>query len=44
MRSLGYPLVVSEMLSARTTSHQCGTVRMGAGFAARGPGRLLPHL
>ncbi|UVK41172.1 GMC family oxidoreductase [Mesorhizobium sp. AR10] len=30
MRSLGYPLVLSEMLGARTTSHQCGTVRMGS--------------
>jgi len=29
MRSLGYPVVLSEMLGPRTTSHQCGTVRMG---------------
>src|SRR5262249_48376884 len=29
MRSLGFPIVVTETLGIRTTSHQCGTVRMG---------------
>jgi len=29
MKRLGFPLVVTEMLGAKTTSHQCGTVRMG---------------
>lgn len=39
MRSLGFPVVVTESLDARVTSHQCGTVRMGVdpGAAALDP-------
>jgi choline dehydrogenase-like flavoprotein len=29
MRRLGFPLIMTETLGAKTTSHQCGTVRMG---------------
>ncbi|HWU00602.1 MAG TPA: GMC family oxidoreductase [Terriglobales bacterium] len=29
MKRLGFPLVMTETLGAKTTSHQCGTVRMG---------------
>lgn len=30
MKRLGFPIVLSQLLGAKTTSHQCGTVRMGS--------------